>query len=345
MSTVTLHIGAFKTGTSFIQHVLKAHKSTLAQAGVLWPGDAWGQQVQAVRGLHGRTGAERQAWDVIVEEIDQWTGPAALMSMEFLSLASPDAAASAVQSLSKHRVRILLTVRDLARAVPAQWQESVQNSKSWSYEDYVAGVTGRAAKFNKAGRHFWKKQDWPKILQAWAPIVPAEDLIVVTVPPAGGDSGLLWRRFCEGAGLVADQFDASVRVNESLGATSAELMRYVTRLAEASDVDAATQKVLKKSLAKQVLSAHRRDEPTLLLPTQQHQWALSKTKQLVDDIRKLSPTVVGDLDDLTPRFGPTTGSTTTNPASASSDDLMDAAAYGLVGLAEELARIKGRRSR
>ncbi len=38
MATVTLHIGAFKTGTSFIQTVLANNKDALAAEGVLWPG-------------------------------------------------------------------------------------------------------------------------------------------------------------------------------------------------------------------------------------------------------------------------------------------------------------------
>ena len=46
MSTVTLHIGAFKTGTSFVQSVLMNSRQTLAELGVLWPGQDWDSVVQ-----------------------------------------------------------------------------------------------------------------------------------------------------------------------------------------------------------------------------------------------------------------------------------------------------------
>lgn len=345
MSTVTLHIGAFKTGTSFIQTVLMNSRSTLADLGVLWPGRDWVSVVQGVQGLRGHKNTPFDRWTQLVDEIDAWDGDAAVLSMEFLSLAKPDAIARAVDSLSHHRVKIMLTMRDIGRAIPAQWQESVQNGSSWSYDDYLSGVTQRKPRLTRAGQHFWTKQDPVKILAAWAQHVPVEDLLLVTVPPQGAPSSLLWQRFCEAAALPADRFDATIRVNESLGAHSAEVMRHVMARADAADVDPPTRKAMKKVLAKQVLSARKSAEPSLLLPERHHEWAVRRSERMVAELTDLRPTVIGDLSDLIPQFPPPAGAATTDPSAASVDDLLAAAAYGLVGMAEEVARRGVRRGR
>ena len=118
-------------------------------------------------------------------EIDSWRGDSVVLSMEFLSLAKPEAIADAVQSLSNHRVKVVLTMRDIGRAIPAQWQESVQNGNSWSYREYLSGVTGASRVRPRAGQHFWTKQDAAKILRAWGQHIPVEDLFLVTIPAEG----------------------------------------------------------------------------------------------------------------------------------------------------------------
>lgn len=345
MSTVTLHIGAFKTGTSFIQTVLMNSRSTLAELGVLWPGQDWGSIVQGVQGLRGRQKTPIDRWLQLVDEIDAWEGESALLSMEYLSLAKPDAIAAAIDSLSNHQVKIILTMRDIGRAIPAQWQESMQNGQTWSYLEYLSAVTDRRPRRLPAGQHFWLKQDPVKILRAWGQHVPAENLLLVTVPPQGSPSSSLWERFCSAAGLPPERFDATIRVNESLGADSAEVMRYVMTRAAEVDADVDTRKAMKKILAKQILSARKSAEPTLLLPSEHHAWAVKRGKRMVSQLNDLGPSVIGDLDDLVPRFPPPSGKPTANPSAAPVDELLAAAAFGLVGMSEEVARLGGLKGR
>ncbi|MEO8328678.1 MAG: hypothetical protein ABI586_01615 [Candidatus Nanopelagicales bacterium] len=342
---MTLHIGAFKTGTSFIQNVLMNSRETLAELGVLWPGGDWATVVQSVQGLRGQKNIPYERWEQLVAEIDAFPGESVVMSMEFLSLVKPEGIRRAVDSLSKHRVRVMLTMRDIGRAIPAQWQESVQNGSSWTYDYYLDAVTQRKPRLTRAGQHFWSKQDAARILEAWGECVPAEDLLLVTVPPSGAPSSLLWERFCAAAGLPADRFDATIRVNESLGAASAEVMRYVMARADDANVDSGTRKMMKKILAKQILSSRKSSEPTLLLPPEHYDWAVQRSERMVKNLSQLGPTIVGDLDDLIPAAPAPKGATTTDPSAQSIDELLSAAAYGLVGMSEEMARRGGRRGR
>jgi hypothetical protein len=294
--------------------------------------------VQAVQGLRGQKNMPFENWTALVDEMDAWNGNSVIMSMEFMSLAKADAIARAIESLGKHRVRVLLTMRDIGRAIPAQWQESLQNGHSWSYPEYLSGVTQRQPRLSQAGRHFWSKQDPVKILSAWGAHVGVRDLLLVTVPPAGAAPGLLWQRVCEAAGLPPERFDSTVRTNESLGAASAEVMRFVMARADEAEVDQMTRRTMKMVLAKEIMSSRKAEEPTVVLPAEHQAWAVKRGRRMVDELREFGPTVIGDLSDLVPQFPPPRGAVTDDPGTVGVPELMAAAAFGLVGLSEQVAR-------
>ena len=339
VATVNLHIGAFKTGTSFIQKVLMAGRTDLADLGVLWPGNDWQSVVQGVQGLRDDRKVPYEKWLDLVSEIDRWRGDSVIMSMEFMSLLSDAQVAKCVESLGKHELRIILTTRDLGRQIPAQWQESVQNASSWTYLDYVEGLTSTASITNRYGRHFWGKQDFAAILKPWSRHVQSTDLVVVTVPPSGAPKGLLWDRFCESVGIPPQRFDSTIRANESLGAASAELMRYVSAAAEGVKVSDAVRRNLKKVVSKDILASHRSSEPTLILPPEYQQWTTDRSRTLINDIAALGPIVVGDLEELMPVYGTERDNTTTDPSSISTEQLMQAAAYGILAMSQHEARL------
>ena len=93
---VFLHIGAMKTGTTFLQNLMHKNKEHLAAAGYLLPGNRWVHQVRAVRdvlggGLRYPAPAPDAAgeWAALVRQMLEHRGRASILSMEFLSLANP----------------------------------------------------------------------------------------------------------------------------------------------------------------------------------------------------------------------------------------------------------------
>ncbi len=54
-----LHVGAMKSGTSYLQSRLFANKAELAERGLLLPGSGWGDQVRGVLDVLGRRGRGR----------------------------------------------------------------------------------------------------------------------------------------------------------------------------------------------------------------------------------------------------------------------------------------------
>lgn len=144
-AVVYIHIGSPKTGTTYIQDVLWSNRDALKADGVLLPGRSRYARVGAARDLlkwDRRGGDLPETWRRLTDEVNRWSGRSAVISQELLFRASPNAISVMVQSFPKSRVEFVLTVRDLARLVPAQWQTSMRQRKSWTFEQYAAAVAG-----------------------------------------------------------------------------------------------------------------------------------------------------------------------------------------------------------
>ena len=335
MTRVILHIGAPKTGTSFIQSVLSNNRDVLSDRGVLWPGATWAEQVRAVEDLRDTAngtleGATR--WDALVDQIDSYDGRTAIISMEWLCLGDSAMADRAISSLRHHDVEIVLTLRDLVRTIPAQWQEATQNGFSWTYKEFVDAVASRRPLRGRAGEHFWKNQDWARMAQTWAPLVDKGHFWVVTVPPAGTSADVLWERFCSAAGIDPSGYSLAGWPNESLGAASAELMRRLQTLRKAEAPNPKHRGRLKHRLAKQTLALHRSAEPRLGLAPDRYDWVVKATRRLVDRVAEMEPRLVGTWDDLFPPPPRQREGVVTNPETMDDALLLDAAMFALFEL-------------
>ena len=332
---VVLHIGAPKSGTSFVQSVLEHNRDLLHDRGVHWPAGRWGIQVRAVEDLRDAARGERAdapRWDDLVTAINEFDGDVAIISMEWLCLGDEDLARRAVDSLRGYDVHVVITVRDLARVIPAQWQESTQNGFGWTYSDFVRGVTARKPQKTRTGAHFWLNQDWGRMLRVWGAQVGSGQLWLVTVPPATAGPDVLWERFCEVADIDPRGFSLNGWPNESLGAASAELMRRIQLARREEGPSPRHRANLKHRLAKSTLAAHRRQEPRLILPPDKYEWAQKATQEQLKQIRAAKPQIVGDLADLWPRYEPLEPGATADPSTISDTDLLAVAMQGLIGL-------------
>ncbi len=333
MTTVVLHLGAMKTGTSFLQRVMTANRDRLAAQGVLWPGERWGVQVGGVKeALTGQHPAPM--WEALLEEIRAWDGSTAIISMEFMAGASPERAARLASTLSPHRLRAVLGARDLARTIPAQWQESVQSGSAWTFAEYLEGVQGRRRRGSDTGRHFWRRQDWGRTLRNWAPVVPEGDLLLMTVPSPGSPPTALLERFASACGFDAEGFDLDVAPNAAVGATSAELMRRLNERALGRRATDEALKVLTTRVAKATLGARAATEPTVSLPPTMLSWVRATTEELLSAIAAIDPVLVGSLDDLRVQEAamPAEGRWC-DPAATADGELLDAALDALLGMA------------
>ena len=290
---LVLHVGLMKSGTTFIQGRCNANRERLAAQGVLFPGPNWVRQVRAVQDFIEAPHVERGTWADMRAEIDAHPGTA-IVSMEFLGPVRPMRIQKMVEAFPHTELTVVITLRDLGRGVPAMWQESVKNRKSWTWAEYVHGIEKGGD--DEAGRHFWSQQGAARIVRNWAEGVGTQNVVVVTVPPPGAPPELLWDRFAEAAGIKPDDWDDAPRANESLGAASAQVMRRLN--AELSDLSRAAYHRRVKAFAKHTMVRRKAEEDAIGFTVPR--WLRNRSRQVGKQIAASGVRVIGDLAELEP---------------------------------------------
>lgn len=333
---VVLHVGLMKSGTSFLQEVLRTNQDVLRERGVLYP-RPWRRQVQAVRDVIGHGDADQEppaqdgAWRSLVAEIRDWPGTA-VVSMEFLGPRGPSKSRQIVSELAPAQVDVVVAVRDLARTIPAMWQESIQNRGTWTWEEYLAGVRQENRTDPGPGRAFWFRQDAPGITETWQGSAGRDHVTVLTVPPAGSPPEVLWQRFASLLPISDAAIDLDVRANPSLGLASLLVMRELNRRLETEGppiTGRQYERVVKHLLAKRGL-AGRRNDPRLGYDAR---WVVERGNRDLEGLRALAPRIAGDLEDL--RCRPVEG---VAPEDVTAEQQLESALAGLTEVVGRLAQ-------
>ena len=302
---VFLHVGAAKSGTTFLQHVLWHNRDRLRANGVLYPGDDIAAHVRAafdLRGTFFRAASDpktRGAWGRLVDEARDWSGTV-IVSQELFAPARPGHVRRALADLGFADVHVVFTVRDLGRQIPAHWQEDVKNRFTTSFGEFVAALRRDDWHAYESARLFWGLQDPVGVLARWGADLPPDRVHVVTLPRPGAPRDLLWRRFCAVTGLAPDGYDLSrTFANQSLGLAETQFLR---RLNEALDDRLgwhAYNEDVKHFLAQQVL-AGRPSQARIELPAEHVPWATERSIETVEALRAAGYHVQGDLYELMP---------------------------------------------
>jgi hypothetical protein len=322
---VVFHIGLMKSGTTFIQGRLNANRQRLALQQVLFPGPTWNRHVRAVSDLLQSKNRKPGSWNSLVDEINGHAGTA-VVSMEYLAPMGGPRIAVLRDAFPDTEVRVVATVRDLGRGVPAMWQESIKNRRTWEWPEYVRSIE----KGGDPGRRFWRQQHSAKIARRWGSVVGHDHVYVVTVPPPGAPSGLLWDRFCEVVGIAPDAWDDAPRANESLGAASTLVMRELNLATGDLSLQAYKKRV--KALAKHVMGANRGAEDPIGFPVPD--WLLRESDKITAQLESSGARIVGDLADLTPVDVPGVDPTTVGDRAQ-----LEASIAALAGVLRQVRRI------
>ncbi|MFE6172156.1 hypothetical protein [Streptomyces sp. NPDC056464] len=184
--TRLLHIGPHKTGTTSIQGALFAAKDEMARHGVEWPA-ATRHPMEAVLAVCARTGIMGDAkpterhWDRLLEQVHATGRRTSVISSEFFADAPDDAAIGRIVGrLGGDRVHVLVTLRPLARIMPSQWQQYVQNGLRMGYEDWLEHMLSRPP-YEKPNPSFWRRHRHDRLIERWARVAGAERVTVVVV--------------------------------------------------------------------------------------------------------------------------------------------------------------------
>ena len=187
---------------------------------------------------------------------------------------------------------------------------------------------------------FWLMHDTMAILDAWSQGIPPERVHVITMP-RDGSSTLLWERFATLLDIDPAIADTSrVRANASLGAPEIEMVRRLNERIPANYPDWSYIWFVKDTLAHGPL-ARRPKDGRLTLPRERRDWAFACADELTNALTKSGYDIIGDLDELIPRFS---DEPSPEPQDASSEQMFDAALDSMTVLLArmEALRAKGR---
>lgn len=323
-SRLVVHIGPRKTGTTYLQRVLQLLSPDLAGDGLLYPTTYRGRDdynhVGAVTDLthadetknltrwSGRDGSD---WSALTAAVARYDGTV-LISAENLGGLRPTAARALLDGLGVHDVHVVITMRDLGRILPSSWQQHIRNTHTQPYKAYLRRRarergTGVPAHMQEAwdsdrSQVFWRSYAYGALVRRWQRLVGSDAVTVVTLPPPGAGSSLLWSRFRDAVDPerlpeIAPALPAFVA---NVGSTEAEA--YLLR---AFNVEAkrqgwkrrTTNEMQQRLLATGLLDRPDRGRPLGLpyrmLPTVQG-WAQTD----IADIHTTGARVVGTTDDL-----------------------------------------------
>ena len=323
---VFLHVGAPKTGTTFLQTVLWDHRDALRQYGVLFPGEHYDDHFFAAVDLqqldfHGEPRPEAAgAWERVAAAARDWPGTT-VISHDVFAGATAAQAGRALADLAPAEMHVVCTVRDRGRQLPSHWQEDVKHGSTERLGEWYDAIS-RHDQERWAWRWFWQTEELPDVLSRWGANLPPEHVHVVTVPPEGSPRAELWRRFCSVVGIdpaVVD-LDTVSHPNTSLGVAEAELLRRVNVSLDGAFSQVVYEHVVKGVFAHETLT--RRSGRRVVAPAEAYDAAAATGKEWIDEINRRGIDVVGELDDLVPAPVQQDG-----PAEASEAEVAAAAAW------------------
>jgi hypothetical protein len=326
-----LHIGAPKSGTTYLQSMVWANADALRSVGLLVPGqdqfDAFYATLQ-VRGSsrqHGLPARAFDAWPRLLDQVRSWDGDA-LISHEFFAATPAARVPAVVADTQPAQLHVVYTMRDYVGQIPALWQETVKVGSTNGLRAFAASMLAG----NDQGPLSWRTIDAVAVLDRWLRHVPPAHVHVVTVPPPGSPRDLLWRRFATVLGVRPSAATApATRSNQSLGAVEVELLRRVNERLQPplTRSGAPRYRWVRRYLAETVLVSRR--GARFGLHPEDAEAVRARGLEAVAQLRSRNVHVEGDLADV---VAEPIGASTPDPDAASTDELLDAAVSTIADL-------------
>lgn len=300
-----LHVGAPKTGSTYLQSVLWRNRDALLDAGVHVLGDNQGQHHRASRDLREARfdpidpGVDwTGAWDRMAQWAADSPARTVVISEERLAALTPAQVRRAAESLAPRGVHMVYVTRNLPGLLPSEWQEYVKHGTASTYADWAGAVL--ASRDEGPGAWFWMVHDLESVVSRWATSVPLESIHVITMPPSDGPRDELWRRFCTvlrvDPGVATD---LEIVANPSLGLAGAEALRRVNAALPAGLPQWHRIGIVRDLLANRILNPLSPPGRPALPPglADEVMDRAERTQHLLPD---LGCDVIGDPDDLAP---------------------------------------------
>jgi hypothetical protein len=336
---VYLHVGAPKTGTTYLQDRLALNKADLGRHRVHYPLALHASQFRPALDLLQMPWGGLQVdvdgeWDGLASRVRRLDGTV-VVSHEILAAAKPAQVRRAIAGLGDSEVHVVYSARDLARQIPAEWQEGVKHQRKISFAAFLAQV--QSSPRSKPSLWFWRVQSLPDVLTRWSRSLPPERVHLVTVPQPGAARDVLWERYCRAFRIDPGWAPReSHRENVSIGTAEAFLLRRLNRRLRSAGLPSEEYRRLIREVLVHQTMAKRPDMTKVTLPPAAFPWAGEVAEEWVEWVRRSGIDVVGDVDDLRP-VPPPSGQRWADPDRPRRAEIVDAAVDAMVALTLEAA--------
>ena len=337
---VYLHIGAPKTGTTYLQDRLLLNRPLLADHDVHYPIGLHGSHFRPALDLidmpwGGQREDVRGEWDGLVGRVRRHSG-SVIISHEILAAAKPAQIKRAMESLDGAEVHLVYSARDLARQIPAEWQEGVKHQRSKSFARFVTEV--QEAPRERSKLWFWRAQGLPDVLSRWTRGLAPEHVHLVTLPQSGAPRDTLWLRYSQAFGIdPAWAPEESASENVSIGTAETALLRKLNRRLRQAGLSSDDYRRLVREIMVHETLARREGMTRATLPPAAYPWAAEVADEWVDWVEGSGIDVIGDVEELRP-VPPPDGERWHNPDTPRRPEMVDAALDALVVMTLEAAK-------
>jgi hypothetical protein len=298
---VYIHIGAPKTGTTYLQDRLYLNRSTLDDHGVTYPvglhRDHFGAALDLTEKPWGQLGENMDGrWDSLAAKVRRASGHV-VVSHELFAAATLEQVKRAMRDMGDAEIHVVYSQRDMARQIPAQYQESAKHRSTQTFAAYVEKCMTRSRR--NPDWWFWRSHSLPDVLNRWTQGLPPERVHLVTVPQQGHAGESLWERYCRALALdPAWAPEDSQRANPSLGIDETILLRRLNRRLRKAGLEQEHYDAIVRGLLAQQNLAKRGTSRKITMPPSTYDWVDEVTDEWIDWVRAAGIDVVGDLDDL-----------------------------------------------
>ena len=296
---VYLHVGAPKTGTTYLQSIVWANREILESRGVFLPGRNHVDHFRAgfdLRGVKKDPQDPRRdwtgVWDRTANEIGDSEHEIAVVSDERLASCTEEDVQRAVASLAPAEVHVIYVTRDPAGLLSAEWQEHIKHGDRRAFDVWLDDTLNP-----KGHEWYWKVHGVGDVLRRWGTAVPQSRMHLLTLPTKGSDPELLWQRFCSVLQISPEGVDTEARANVSLGVEGAELLRRVNEVMPEDFPRWHHIGVTRDVLAHRILAA-RSEKTSIGVPERLADQVDAYTERMIADIKDSGVQVVGDLEEL-----------------------------------------------
>lgn len=184
-----LHVGFHKSGTSALQESLANQRDELHKAGVLYPSIgkkahhrvAWGLS-QKPWGWKAR-GAEKtphKTFSRMASLINLSSAPKIILSSEFFAEIEPKHIEKLASSIRGRQVKILFTLRPLAKLLSSSYQQYLKFGLKADYVAWLHSVLDEPG-VSKLNPTFWKRHMHGQVIEKWARVFGRENISVLIV--------------------------------------------------------------------------------------------------------------------------------------------------------------------